>query len=171
VEQNLLIVEESWSHSDTPHSVGLLRTSDQPDADTLPGNTQHSQETDTHGPGRIRTHNPSKWAATDTHTLDRAANVIGNSVLRWTIKSGKKLLSFPLDVFFVPRHCWCLVRGGGGSPDNTQCHTPFRRSPLDEGSDRRRDLYLTTHNNPRMQAPMPPAVFETTISARQRPQG
>jgi len=29
--------------------------------------THHSQETKIHAPGRIRTHNPSKWAATDLH--------------------------------------------------------------------------------------------------------
>jgi hypothetical protein len=28
-----LIIEASWSHSDTPHSVGLLWTSDEPDAE------------------------------------------------------------------------------------------------------------------------------------------
>jgi hypothetical protein len=32
VGQGLLIIEASQSHSDTPHSVGLLWTSDQPDA-------------------------------------------------------------------------------------------------------------------------------------------
>jgi hypothetical protein len=30
----LLIIEASRSYSDTPHSVGLLWTSDQPDAET-----------------------------------------------------------------------------------------------------------------------------------------
>ena len=34
VGQGLLIVEDSRSHSDTPHSLGLLWTSDQPDAET-----------------------------------------------------------------------------------------------------------------------------------------
>jgi hypothetical protein len=34
VGQGLLIIEDSWSHSDTPHSVRLLWTSDQPDAET-----------------------------------------------------------------------------------------------------------------------------------------
>ena len=34
VSQDLLIVEDSRSHSDTAHSVGLLWTSDQPDAET-----------------------------------------------------------------------------------------------------------------------------------------
>jgi len=32
--QGLHIIEDSRSHSDTPHSVGLLYTSDQPDAGT-----------------------------------------------------------------------------------------------------------------------------------------
>jgi len=34
VGQGLLNIEASRSHSDTPHLVGLLWTSDQPDADT-----------------------------------------------------------------------------------------------------------------------------------------
>jgi hypothetical protein len=33
VGQGLLVIEASRSHSDTLHSVGLLRTSDQPDAE------------------------------------------------------------------------------------------------------------------------------------------
>jgi hypothetical protein len=34
VGQGLLIIQASLSHSDTPHSVGLLWTSTQPDAGT-----------------------------------------------------------------------------------------------------------------------------------------
>jgi hypothetical protein len=34
VDQDFLITEVSRSHSDTPHSVGLLWTSDQPDVET-----------------------------------------------------------------------------------------------------------------------------------------
>jgi hypothetical protein len=34
VDQGLLIIVASRSHSDTPHSVGLLWTCDQPDAET-----------------------------------------------------------------------------------------------------------------------------------------
>jgi len=34
VGQGLLIIEDSLLHSDTPHSVRLLRTSDQPDGET-----------------------------------------------------------------------------------------------------------------------------------------
>jgi hypothetical protein len=55
-----LIIEASRSHSDTSHSIGLLWTTDQPDAKPLPDNTQHSQETDIHAHGGIRTHSSSK---------------------------------------------------------------------------------------------------------------
>jgi hypothetical protein len=51
--------------NDAPHSVGLLWTSDQPEAD----NTQHSQETNIHAHGGFRTHN--------SHSLDLAAIGIG----------------------------------------------------------------------------------------------
>ena len=53
--------------------------------------------------------------------------------------------------------------------DHTQRHTTVGRTPLDEWSARRRDLYLTTHNTHR-QAFMPPVGFEPTISAGERPQ-
>ena len=51
--------------------------------------------------------------------------------------------------------------------DHTQRRTTVGRTPLDEWSARRRDLYLTTHNR---QTSMPPVVFEPTISAGERPQ-
>ena len=41
---NVLFVEDSWSHSDTPHSVGLLWTNDQSDAE----NSLHLTEHNTH---------------------------------------------------------------------------------------------------------------------------
>ena len=43
VGQGLLIIEASPSHSDTPHSVGLLLTSDQPVAGTTTHNTHKRQ--------------------------------------------------------------------------------------------------------------------------------
>ena len=70
--QGLLINEALWSHSDTPHSVGLLWTSDQPYAETWQP-TQHSQKADIHVPGGIWTHNPSKL---QTHAFDHAATGI-----------------------------------------------------------------------------------------------
>jgi len=53
-------------------------------------------------------------------------------------------------------------------------HTPLcvtvGSTPLDDCSARRRDLYLTTHNIHNIQTSMPPAGFELTISAGERPQ-
>jgi hypothetical protein len=60
--QGLLIIEDSWQHSDTPQSVGLLWASDQLDAET--STWQHiTLTTNIQAPGGIRTHNPSKQAA------------------------------------------------------------------------------------------------------------
>jgi hypothetical protein len=41
---------------------------------------------------------------------------------------------------------------------------------MDEGSARRRDLYLTTHNTHKKQAAMTPAGLEPAIPAGERPQ-
>ena len=54
--------------------------------------------------------------------------------------------------------------------DHTQRPTTIGRTPLDEWSARRRDLYLTTHNTHNRQTSMPPVGFEPTISAGERPQ-
>ena len=54
--------------------------------------------------------------------------------------------------------------------DHTQRRTTVGRTPLDELSARRRDLYLTTHNTHNREASMPPVGFEPTISAGERPQ-
>jgi len=54
--------------------------------------------------------------------------------------------------------------------DNTQRRTTVGRTPLDEWSAHRRDLYLTTHNTPNRQASMTPVGFEPTVSAGERPQ-
>jgi len=53
--------------------------------------------------------------------------------------------------------------------DHTQRHTAVGRTPLDERSARRRDLYLTTHNTYNRQTSMPPVGLEPTISAGERP--
>jgi len=49
VGHGLLIIETSRSNSDTPRTVGLLWTSDQPNAEAS-DNKQHSQETDIRAP-------------------------------------------------------------------------------------------------------------------------
>jgi len=56
------------------------------------------------------------------------------------------------------------------SRSHTQLRTTVGRTPLDEWSGRRRDLYLTTHNTHNRQTSMPPVGFEITVSAGERPQ-
>jgi len=66
VGQGLLNIEALRSHPDTPHSVGLLWTKE-----TLPENTQLSQETDIHAAGGIRRQNPSKKGVADPRIRPR----------------------------------------------------------------------------------------------------
>jgi hypothetical protein len=54
------------------HSVGLLWTSDQPDAETSTCNTQHSQEKNIHAPAGFEPETPV-IERPQTHALDRAA--------------------------------------------------------------------------------------------------
>jgi len=49
--------------------------------------------------------------------------------------------------------------------DHTQRRSTVGRTPLDEWSARRRDLYLATHDTHNRQISMPPVEFEPTISA------
>jgi len=68
----LLIFEVSRSHNDAPQSVGLLWTSDQLVTETsLPDNTQHSQQTNIHAHGGIRTYDLSRRAAADLRLRPR----------------------------------------------------------------------------------------------------
>jgi len=54
--------------------------------------------------------------------------------------------------------------------DHTQRRTTFGRTPLDEWSARRRDLYLTTHNTHNGHTSMLPVGFKPTISAGEQSQ-
>ena len=67
-----LIAEASRSHSDTPHSVGLLWTSDQPFTGT--STCQNTDNRHIHASARIRTRIPSKRSA-----VDRAVTGIGKN--------------------------------------------------------------------------------------------
>jgi hypothetical protein len=49
-------------------------------------------------------------------------------------------------------------------------HITFGRTPLDEWSAPRRDLYLTTHSTNKKETFMPPVGFEPAIPASDRPQ-
>ena len=54
--------------------------------------------------------------------------------------------------------------------DHTQRRTTVGRTPLDELSARRRDLYLKINNNHSRQTSIPPAGFDPTIPASEGPQ-
>jgi hypothetical protein len=54
--------------------------------------------------------------------------------------------------------------------DHTQRRTTVGRTPLDEWSACRRELYLTTHNTHNTQISLPPVGFEPMILAGERPQ-
>ena len=54
--------------------------------------------------------------------------------------------------------------------EHTKRRTTVGRTPLDEWSARRRDLYLTTHNTHNRHTSMAPVGFEPTIPAGERPQ-
>jgi hypothetical protein len=56
------------------------------------------------------------------------------------------------------------------SKSHTQRRTTVGRTPLDEWSAHRRDLYLTKHNTHNRQTSMPPVGFEPTISEGERQQ-
>ena len=53
--------------------------------------------------------------------------------------------------------------------NHTQRRSTVGRTPLDEWSARRGDLYLTTHDTHNRQISMPPVGFEPTILAGERP--
>jgi len=54
--------------------------------------------------------------------------------------------------------------------NHTQRHTTFGRTPLDEWSVRRRDLYLTTHNTHNRQTSVPLVGFEPPAPTGEQPQ-
>ena len=74
--------------------------------------------------------------------------------------------------FLLP---WRKSINGPGSPHCrgftiTFRYTTLGMNPMDEESDRRRELYLTTHNTHKRQISMPPPGFEPIIPASKRPQ-
>jgi hypothetical protein len=87
VGQGLFIIEDSRSHSDTPHLVELLWTSYQPDAQRhLSDNTVLT--TNNHVPRGIQTQNPSERAAADPHIRPRGHWDRANLYLKRQKQSG-----------------------------------------------------------------------------------
>ena len=53
--------------------------------------------------------------------------------------------------------------------NDTHTHTTLKRTPLSEGKERSRDLYLTTHNINKEHTSTPLAEFETAVPANEKP--
>jgi hypothetical protein len=68
----LLVHEVSWPHTTTRHSrqdsSGRVISSSQR---SLPDKTQHTQQTNIHAPGEIRTHHRRRWAVVDLRLRPR----------------------------------------------------------------------------------------------------
>jgi hypothetical protein len=71
---------------------------------------------------------------------------------------------------------WCTSPQWAGASslprlqDHTHTHTTFGKTPLDEWSARRRDLYLTTYITHKREISITPVEFEPAIPASERPQ-
>jgi len=65
---------------------------------------------------------------------------------------------------------WASASSFTGFLDHTQWRTTVGRTPLDEWSARRRDLYLTTHNTHNWQTSMSLVGLEPKLLAGERPQ-
>ena len=72
--------------------------------------------------------------------------------------------------FWRDRPLWVMASSFTRFLDHTQRHATVGMTPLDELSARRRDLYLTTHDNHNRKTSITPVGFEPTISADERPQ-
>ena len=78
----LLIVEVSRSHSDTPHSVGLLWTSGRPDAETSTSqHTTFTRDRQTAMPPAGFDPEIPACERPQMYALDRAAAVIGGNII------------------------------------------------------------------------------------------
>ena len=73
----LIIIEVSSSHSDTPHSVGLLWTSDKPDTGTSTYTTHNTYNRQTSMPPAGFEPIITASERPQTHAPDRAATGIG----------------------------------------------------------------------------------------------
>ena len=97
---------------------------------------------------------------------------------KFNFKYDSQIMAYLADIFHIclfvcfwrdsPQ--WATASSFTRFLDHTQWRTTGGRSPLDEWSARRRDLYMTTHDTHNKQTSMPPVGFEPTISAGERPQ-
>jgi len=93
----------------------------------------------------------------------------------WGYKEQESNLILPehdddeLFLFWPDSSQWAMTSSFTRFLDHTQWRTTVGRTPLDEWSARRRDLYLVTHNTHNRQTSMPAVGFEPTVSAGERP--
>ena len=104
----------------------------------------------------------SDWRSTEPQTLKK--DKLQVCVLKFTLLKSWCFLLWRCDPTRVMAYSSLRFL------DHTQRRTTVGRTPLDEWSARRRDLYLTTHNTHNRQTSMSPVGFEPTISAGERPQ-
>jgi hypothetical protein len=102
VGQSFLIIEASRSHPDTQQSSALLWTSDSPTPIPLPDNTLHSQQTDIHTPGGIRTYNHSRWVAADLRLRPRVTGIGACRNIKTIIHARA------YDIWYVLLHNWLI---------------------------------------------------------------
>jgi hypothetical protein len=79
-----------------------------------------------------------------------SALIVSSFLLFFQFLVPRNLILFLLSFFLSPTSfCLTTIRCRGViTLDHTQGHTTVGRTPLDEESIRRRDLYLTTHKHP-----------------------
>jgi hypothetical protein len=96
----LFSLDHTQAH--TPQSVGLLWTRDRPVAETSTWQHKHSQATNVHASGGIRSQIPSS-AWPQTYALDSAAT--GISVLRVVVHKIRRTTTIPLAFHYNRRTC------------------------------------------------------------------
>jgi len=120
VGKGLLVTEVSPSrthYTRQDSSGGVIGPSQR----IIPDNAQHSLQTDTHAPGGIRTHNPSKREAAEPHLRlrghwDRLTKCYKiEKILIWT--SCVLLTAFVC--FLGPLRCWIISTSFKGREDET----------------------------------------------------
>ena len=103
-----------------------------------------------------------------THTVRMCKIRLGRKLC--TLLSLNSIYSLKFFAFWRDSPQWARASSFTRFLDHTQRRTTVGRTPLDEWSARRRDLYLTTHDTHNRQISMPTLGFEPTISAGERPQ-
>jgi hypothetical protein len=88
VVEGFIIIGDSRSHSDTPYSVGILWTSDQPDAE--PSTLLHSAFTTDRHPCSRRDKNPQSKQASNRKPTPLTAQSLGSAHVQNTNSSSIK---------------------------------------------------------------------------------